>query len=141
MRTIEEIANSTPKDYLEHTEEPEQIVAQMMLKAQMLFPKKGEIVENGHRFLYVGPGSGQIVKRLIERDQKAFGLETSKRGIASAPDEVRAYVNWSLPWETSYADKFFNVAFVNPYFKTLLKDDEWTDFVKELNRASRYAKE
>lgn len=142
FRPLDEVANATPADYLEHAADPLQTGLQMMQVASSKFPLRGDgsdVQMTGHEFLYVGPGSGLVVKFLLDQDQRAQGLETSRRGIASAPDVVRNYCIWSKPWETAFPNKNFHVAFISAYLKELLTEDEWNETLKEVARVSKHS--
>ena len=138
LRTLEEIANATPQDYSSHApHNPHTLAVQMHYKAQQLFPKTGDGDAN-YRLMFVGPGAGLVVKELIDMDQQARGLETSKRGISTAPQEVWSYILWAKPWELGMGDKTMEVCLTNRYLKQLLTPDEWSRTVKELQRISKY---
>jgi hypothetical protein len=137
MRTLEEIANATPKDYLNHTpKDPVLVAHRMVQKARTMFPKGDG--DSNHRFMFVGPGAGLVVKELIGMEQQARGVETSKRGITSAPNDVWSYVGWKKPWELSQGNKSIDICLVNRYLQTLLQPDEWSSMVKEVKRISKY---
>jgi len=139
MRSLEEIANATPTDYLDHaSKNPLGVAMQMLNKARQLFPKNGDGDQN-YRFLFIGPGAGNIVKELINMEQQARGVETSKRGITSAPQDVWSYVGWKKPWELTQGDKSIDVCLVHRYLQTLLKPDEWSSTVREVKRVSKYS--
>ncbi|HZS47235.1 MAG TPA: hypothetical protein VFC63_19330 [Blastocatellia bacterium] len=143
-RDLETIANSTPSDYLSYApQKPEQLATQMMAKARQLFPipnrDDGVEREQSYSFLFVGPGSGLVVDFLIQQEQIAHGLETSRRGIASAGDTVRNYLIWCKPWETSFPDRFFHVALLHKYLQKLLTPQEWAQTIKEIKRVSKYS--
>lgn len=152
FRTLEEVANATPKDYLSHGPlDPTLLALQMILKAERLFPissRPGDIVDQSYDFLYVGPGSGNVIQDLIDQGHRAFGLETSRRGIASAPELIRNYILWSKPWELPFPSmkgespvpfKMFHVALLNKYLKELLTPEEWAETVKEVKKVSKYS--
>jgi hypothetical protein len=142
MRTLEEIANATPTDYLNHKpKDPTGLAMQMIAKAERLFPKNtdsGDMVDPTYSFLFIGPGAGLVVAALIAQEQRARGVETSKRGIASAPENIWSYIGWKKPWELSQGNKAVDVCLVNKYLKTLLLPDEWSRTVKEVERVSKY---
>jgi len=157
LRNLEDIANATPKDYLSHSpSDPIKLASMMVNTASQKFPviNRDDGVDRmqNYEFLYVGPGAGLVVKALIEQSHVAFGLETSRRGIASAPDEIRSYILWGKPWESPFPSKFttsesgqqkvrpmFHVAVINKYLKELLTQDEWQDTLKEIKKIARYA--
>src|SRR5258707_5244449 len=126
MRDLEEIANNTPKDYLSHgPQNPLALSLQMIAKAQKMSPNGAttayqEIQETNFTFLYVGPGSGLIVKTLIDQGHIATGLETSKRGISMADPNIISYCNWSKPWETPFKNRYFDVSLLSKYYKIIL---------------------
>ena len=151
MRTLEEVANATPKDYLTHSpKDPTQLALMMEMKAQRMFPVPqglGVVAETNYSFLYIGPGAGLVIQCLLDRGQRAFALETSRRGIASAPDLVRNYILWSKPWELPFPSKqgenptnfkMFHIGIVNKYLKELLTPVEWKESLKELKKVCRY---
>lgn len=141
MRNLETIANATPKDYLEHKpKDPEALALMMRMKAERLFPFKinEEFQDVSYSFFYMGPGSGLVIQNLIDNGHQAYGAETSKRGISTAPDLVRNYVLWILPWELSARNKQFHVALISSYYKELFAKDEWNATLKELKRVSKY---
>lgn len=139
MRGLDEIANSTPPDYLTHApKNPLAVAHKMLQKAKQLFPKMGDGDPN-YRFMFVGPGAGLVVKELINMEQQARGVETSKRGITSAPNDVWAYVGWKRPWELTQGNKAIDVCLVNRYLQALLLPDEWSSTVKEIKRISKYS--
>jgi hypothetical protein len=139
MRSLEEIANTTPPDYLTHApKDPLNVAYGMLSKARQLFPKTGDGDQN-YRFMFAGPGSGLVVKELIGLEQQARGVETSKRGITSAPQDVWSYIGWKKPWELTQGDKAMDVCLVNRYLQTLLRPDEWSATVKEIKRISKYS--
>jgi hypothetical protein len=155
MRSLKEIANSTPADYLEHIpKNPDAVANQMIHTAMQKFPKVPEHLmplnvpqEAGYSFLFVGAGAGLVVNALLQREQIAFGLETSKRGIASAPEGVWSYVKWALPWELPFPTmtgeppkpyKNYHITFINGYLKELLKPDEWELSLVELDKISKF---
>lgn len=155
MRSLKEVANSTPPDYLAHIpKNPEYVAEEMLFKARQLFPKRldesgdmGKVFEPDYSFLFVGPGAGLVVNALLQRGQVASGLETSKRGIASAPQGVWAYIRWAVPWELPFPTmrgepprpfKNFDVTYVNGYLKTILEPDEWDLSLSELEKISKH---
>jgi hypothetical protein len=139
MRTLEEIANSTPLDYLTHApKDPVALAHKMLQVARQKLPKEADGDPN-YRFMFVGPGAGLVVKELILLEQQARGVETSKRGITYAPQDVWAYVGWKKPWELTQGDKGIDVCLVNRYLQTLLLPDEWSRTVAEIKRISKYS--
>jgi hypothetical protein len=152
FRPLEDVANNTPKDYLAHIHKnPEGIALKMLGIAQSKWPipniDDGVVRETIYRFLYIGPGAGLVIQTLLSQGQEAWGLETSRRGIASAPAEVRNYILWSKPWELPFTSmkgeppvpyKMFHVAVVSKYLKELLNEDEWQETLKEIKKVSRY---
>ena len=146
MRSLSEIANATPPDYLSFgPKDPASVASQMINKARQLYPRNidtaplGAAVEPGYTFLYVGPGAGQIIQHLLEQEQSANGVETSKRGIVSGPKDVWNYDRWQLPWELHFGNREIDVTLVNRYLQKLLLPDEWTATVKEIKRISKYS--
>ena len=151
FRTLEEVANATPEDYLSHSpKDPTQLALMMEMKAQRLFPITqglGVIAETSYSFLYIGPGAGLVVHTLLERGHRASALETSRRGIASAPEGERSYINWAKPWELPFPSmkgeppvpfKLFHIGIMNSYLKELLTKVEWNESLKELKKVCRY---
>src|SRR5882762_7815486 len=116
FRDLEVVANATPKDYLSHgPTNPQGLGMQMIGKAEALYPKgtgtaEQTVTASNYQFLYVGPGSGPVIKFLIDQGHIANALETSKRGISTADPLVISYINWSKPWETPFANRYFDVA-------------------------------
>ncbi|MDQ3816105.1 MAG: methyltransferase domain-containing protein [Acidobacteriota bacterium] len=138
IRSLEEIANATPEDYTSNAPtDPTSVAVQMISTARNRFPRNGDGDPN-YRFLYIGPGAGMVVKELINQEHQARGVETSKRGITSAPSDVWNYVGWQLPWELTLGDRTMDVCFINRYLETLLTPDEWSMTVKEVERVSKY---
>ena len=146
FRSLEEVANATPKDYLKHSpKEPERIAYKLISMANQSFPihvpeSQGmdvNPVSTGYKFLYAGPGSGLIISTLIQEGHLAHGVETSRRGIASAPENFRNYVIWTKPWETSFPDKYFHVTLLSSYLHDILTPDEWEATVTEFKRISK----
>ena len=153
FRDLKTLANATPKDYLLHQpKDPTQLALQMELKASRLFPvpqgQTGQIVETNYSFLYIGPGAGLVVQTLLDRGHRAFALETSRRGIANAPEMVRNYVMWAKPWELPFpsrqgespsAFKMFHLGLMNKYYKEILTPVEWNESIKEIKKVCRYS--
>jgi hypothetical protein len=147
FRPLDKIANATPKDYLSHSPKDAISLASMMLsKANQLFPIRVP-ESNGtnvmaecttYELLYVGPGSGLVIQFLLSQGHLCHGIETSRRGIASAPELVRNYINWQLPWETPFANRAFHITLVSKYMQTLLTLDEWKATTVEMKRVSKY---
>lgn len=150
MRDLPTIANATPKDYLTHApKNPDSLALQMIAKAQQLWPfrpAQGEMADPTYTFLFVGPGAGHIVQTLIDQGHKAYGLETSKRGIMSGPELTRSYVKWTLPWEPPFPSmsgdhptpfKMFHIAIINKYLKEIFTQEEWNATLKEIKKLSR----
>jgi len=142
FRDLETIANATPKDYLSHgPTDPLRIALQMISKAHARNPNGlisgTDVQETNYTFLYVGPGSGLIVKTLIDQGHIATGLETSKRGISMADPLVISYCNWSKPWETPFRNKYYDLALLNRYYQTILTPEEWDATVTEIKRVSK----
>ncbi len=152
MRSLSVVANATPKDYLAHIPpNPELLALQMIEKARRLWPyvERGDGVskEPNYEFLFVGPGAGLIVQTLLDQGHRAYGLETSRRGIASGPEVTRSYIKWSLPWELPFTSlqgevptpiKQFHIAIINKYLREVLTADEWQAALKEIKKVSRY---
>ena len=153
FRDLKTLANDTPKDYLTHVpKDPTQVALQMELKAQRIFPvpqgQVNEVVETNYSFLFIGPGSGLVVQALLDRGHRAFALETSRRGIANAPETVRNYILWAKPWELPFASKrgeattpfkMFHLGLLSKYYKDILSKEEWDESVKEIKKVCRYA--
>ena len=151
MRDLPTIANSTPIDYLQHAPNQADRLALMMIeKANRLWPipirDDGISRETNYSFLFVGPGAGLVVQTLLDQGHKAYGIETSRRGIASGPETSRSYIKWCLPWETPFASlrgdpptpfQMFHLTIVNKYLKTLLLPEEWSHTLKELKKVSK----
>lgn len=141
MRTLEEIANSTPPDYLAHApRNPFKVALQMISVANQRFPRNPEadFYDPTYYFLYFGPGAGNVIKALITKEHKARGVETSKRAIASSPEDIWTYISWKKPWELSQGNKAVDVCFVNSYLQTLLTPEEWSRTEKEIERVSKH---
>jgi hypothetical protein len=156
MRTLEEIANSTPEDYLTHVPgDPQRVAIRMIQKARQLFPKHidesgsiGQNFEPNYSFLFIGPGAGAVVQELLMQEQIAAGIETSRRGIQSGPEGSRTYVRWTLPWQHSFPTmtgdpprpfKYFDITLVNRYLQELLSPEEWSKTVEEVKKLSKYS--
>lgn len=152
FRDLQVVANATPKDYLLHVpRDPTKLALQMETKAKMMWPQRSEVgavIETNYSFLYIGPGAGLVVQTLLDRGHRAFALETSRRGIAFAPEVVRNYVLWSKPWElpfpsrqgeTSNPFKMFHIGILHKYYKEILNRDEWNESIKELKKVCRYS--
>ncbi len=152
-RSIVELANATPKDYLEAAPKDPQALALMMIeKARRLYPiadrDDGVAREQNYCFLFVGPGAGVVIDTLINQGHRAFGMESSRRGIMSAPDEIRGYVSWVKPWESNFPSKqgehpipfkMFHVALINKYLKTYYTEAEWEATLTEVKKLAKYA--
>lgn len=148
LRSLEDVANATPKDYLAHVPKDAMLMAQKMIgTARQKNPipniDDGKERFQNYDFLYVGPGSGLVVQNLIQLGQAAFGMETSKRGIKyGSPDEIRSYVLWAKPWESPFAfaehKKPFHVGILSDYYKKILTPEEWKETVAEMKRICRY---
>lgn len=163
FRTLAQVANATPPDYLFHApKDPLQFAFQLITKAKRLFPPNdsddGVSRMQGYDFFYEGPGAGQIIPTLIQQGHRAFGLETSRRGIATTPDDFRNYVLWGKPWElpipqkqtastiqdgqviqSTMPFKMFHIGIINKYLKQILTPVEWNEAVKEIKKVSREA--
>lgn len=153
IRDLPTLANATPKDYLNHQPSDPQALALMMIeKARRLFPipqvDDGIVRETNYNFLFVGPGSGVVIDTLINQGHKAWGIESSRRGIMAAPEEIRGYISWVKPWENNFpsmkgetpvAFKMFHVALINKFLKTYYTPEEWNSTVNEIKKLSRYA--
>ena len=157
LRSLEDLANATPKDYLSHVpKDIEHIALGMISLANQKWPiinrdDGRERIQN-HSFYFVGPGAGLVVKSLIEMEQSAQGCESSRRGIQfGGPEETRAYIKWSKPWETPFPTKsnptggtpvakpIFHVGIINGYLKQILTPEEWSETIKETKKLCRYA--
>lgn len=153
FRTLAQVADATPKDYLlQIPPNPEQIALQMIRKAEALFPIKtglGIVAATNYSFLFIGPGSGLVIQALLDLGHMAQALETSRRAISLAPELVRNYINWSKPWELPYASKqgptasqplkLFHVGLISKYYQKILTPVEWSESVKEIKKVCRYA--
>lgn len=155
MRSLKDVANSTPPDYLTYIPKiPERVAEEMLMKARSLFPKRldetgdmGALLEPDYSFLFVGPGAGLVVNALLQRGQVASGLETSRRGIASSPQGVWSYIRWAVPWELPFPTmkgepprpfKNYDVTYVNGYLKEILQPEEWDLSLAELDKISKH---
>lgn len=163
FRTLAQVANATPPDYLNHApHDPIVLAHQMVAKARRLYPiveaDDGVSRMQGYDFLYIGPGSGLIIKVLLEQGQRAQAIETSRRGIASAPEEVRNYILWGKPWElpipmnrnvqtikdgqvvtATQPFKMYHLGILNKYLKEILTPEEWNSAVKEIKKVCQAA--
>lgn len=152
LRDLRTLANATPKDYLDYVPKQPQVLAlQMIAKANQLFPIRvdadGFSGQTNHSFLYVGPGSGLVIDVLLSQGQRAWGMESSKRGIMFAPDEVRGYISWVKPWESNFPSKqgenpvpfqMFHVALISKFLKTYYTPEEWNATIKEVKKLAKY---
>lgn len=157
LRSLEEVANASPVDYLAHApKDPTSLAFHMIALAASKFPivNRDDGVERiqNYELLYVGPGAGMVVQSLLAQGHMAMGMETSKRGIRyGSPDEVRSYVLWAKPWESPFPNKFrtpdseqqkvrpmFHVVVINKFLKKCLTDEEWQYTLKEMKRLGRY---
>jgi hypothetical protein len=156
MRTLKEIANATPADYLTYVPaDPQRVAIQMIQTARQKFPKvmdetgsMGQNFEPNYSFLFVGPGAVAVVQELLMQEQIAAGIETSRRGIQSGPEGARTYVRWTLPWQHSFPTmtgdpprpfKYFDIAFINQRLKDLLLPEEWSKTVEEIEKVSKHS--
>jgi len=141
IRSLEDLANATPTDYLSHSPSNPDAVAYKLLSQvsqRTLEKDRGlEISSDSRQFLYVGPGSGLVISTVIQEGQLCYGLETSRRGIASAPDSFRNYILWQKPWETTFGKKQFDITILSTYLHELLTPEEWELTVTEMKRISK----
>lgn len=151
MRDLPTIANATPTDYLSHAPtNPDQLGLQMIEKCARLYPyierDDGVMRDPSYTLLYVGPGAGLVVQTIIDQGHRAYGIETSRRGIVSGPETSRSYVKWALPWENPFSSKrgdpptpyqMFHLAIINKFLKQLLTPEEWKATTSEIKKISK----